>query len=370
MRDLRLDSFRGLALVVMTIDHLCGSFKGITYQLFGFVTAAELFVFLSGLVAGMVYSRRMKTHSYTEVRTMCWKRAGLLYVYHIVTILAVIAVASLCDPLLDSWRAWIPHYRKALLFEAPAKALGLTAILVYQPTHLDILPMYALFLIVLPWVLRLLNRKVGLVILLALTLGLWLSVQNVHSKQWLSGLYRPLGFRPPYFELLAWQCLFFLGLLCGKARVDTEKNRWLTELVRWGWLPALLLSFAMLLLRYDVISSRWVLTLFDLRAGTSISHLGWFRLLNFLCLVLAVAGPANRWPHFFQWRWLSLLGQHSLQVYTAHLAILFLLAPVWMRLRKLGLVQELAWTMLTLALLTAAAWGHQRWQHYRQQRNG
>ena len=44
-RDSRLDSLRGLALVIMMIDHLQGELKNYTYHVFGFVTAAEMFIF-------------------------------------------------------------------------------------------------------------------------------------------------------------------------------------------------------------------------------------------------------------------------------------------------------------------------------------
>src|SRR5574337_982851 len=56
-RDLRLDLLRGFAVVVMIVDHLGGA--SWLYLVTGgnnfYVSGAEAFIFISGLVVGMVY---------------------------------------------------------------------------------------------------------------------------------------------------------------------------------------------------------------------------------------------------------------------------------------------------------------------------
>ena len=53
-RDARLDMFRGLALVMIFINHVPGTFyETLTSRNFGFSDAAEAFVFMSGLAAGL-----------------------------------------------------------------------------------------------------------------------------------------------------------------------------------------------------------------------------------------------------------------------------------------------------------------------------
>ncbi len=58
-RDLRIDLLRGLAVLAMVIDHLAGPSR--LYLLTGgnrfFTSAAEGFIFLSGLSVGLVYRR-------------------------------------------------------------------------------------------------------------------------------------------------------------------------------------------------------------------------------------------------------------------------------------------------------------------------
>jgi hypothetical protein len=56
--NLTYDALRGWLLIVIACNHLYGSFVSqITREPFGFVSAAEGFVFLSGFVAYLVYSR-------------------------------------------------------------------------------------------------------------------------------------------------------------------------------------------------------------------------------------------------------------------------------------------------------------------------
>ncbi len=58
-RDLRLDLLRGFAAFAMIVDHLEGGRPWVAFVTGGdrfMVSAAEIFVFISGLVMGIVYS--------------------------------------------------------------------------------------------------------------------------------------------------------------------------------------------------------------------------------------------------------------------------------------------------------------------------
>src|SRR5947209_15498728 len=60
-RDIRLDLFRGLALWFIFIDHIPGNSVGqFTLRAFGFSDATEIFVFISGYTAALVYGRAMR----------------------------------------------------------------------------------------------------------------------------------------------------------------------------------------------------------------------------------------------------------------------------------------------------------------------
>ena len=59
-RELRLDLFRGLALWLIFIDHLSPDLlTWFTIRNYGFSDATEIFIFVSGYTAALVYGRAM-----------------------------------------------------------------------------------------------------------------------------------------------------------------------------------------------------------------------------------------------------------------------------------------------------------------------
>jgi hypothetical protein len=57
-RIIELDGLRGWLLIIIACNHLYGGYvTQFTREPFGFVSAAEGFVFLSGFVAYLVYAR-------------------------------------------------------------------------------------------------------------------------------------------------------------------------------------------------------------------------------------------------------------------------------------------------------------------------
>ncbi|EJZ16569.1 OpgC domain-containing protein, partial [Rhizobium sp. Pop5] len=61
-RDTRLDVLRGLALIMIFINHVPGQiFEYATTKNFGFSDAAEAFVLISGIAVGLAYGSRFET---------------------------------------------------------------------------------------------------------------------------------------------------------------------------------------------------------------------------------------------------------------------------------------------------------------------
>ena len=57
-RDTRVDFFRGVALILIFIDHIPGNvFARLTLTNFGFADAAEVFVLLAGIGAFLAYAK-------------------------------------------------------------------------------------------------------------------------------------------------------------------------------------------------------------------------------------------------------------------------------------------------------------------------
>ncbi len=319
-RQWELDALRGLMLVLMTLTHMPTGFSPVLSQPFGFVSAAEGFVFLSALLAGRVYGARAERQSFAELRGGLWRRAGRLY-------LCQLALLLLAFTLI----AWLGVVRQQggvtglleYFFIAPASAVGAALVLLHNPPLLDVLPLYILFMLITPWLLAH-GRRHGWRGLLCASLLLWL------AEQWglgaaLHGLAASAGWPVPYkdmgaFHLFAWQLLWVGGLCLGTRRQPWPRVRW------WLWGPALLLAGSTLLWRHMVGQDPMpgvpaVAALFDKWS------LGPLRLLNGAALVVLLLASAPLWRALPRPRPLELLGRQSLPVFCAHLVIvLFTLA--------------------------------------------
>ena len=84
-RDLRLDFFRGLALIFIFIDHIPENILSyFTLQTAQFYDAAEVFIFISGYTAALVYGRTLAVRGATYAAAQALRRAWQLYVMRVV----------------------------------------------------------------------------------------------------------------------------------------------------------------------------------------------------------------------------------------------------------------------------------------------
>src|SRR6476661_8406612 len=102
-RDLRIDLLRGFCVFAMIIDHIGGS--SWLYALTGgnrwLVSAAEGFVFLSGLTMGLVYREKIRRAGLRAAAMAALRRAGTLYLLTVALTLIFTALARLTD-----WSLW------------------------------------------------------------------------------------------------------------------------------------------------------------------------------------------------------------------------------------------------------------------------
>ena len=94
-RDLRIDWMRGLAMTLVIINHskLSSLFSWFSYERFWTVTAAEVFVVLSGAVLGMVYARKLNRGDWLGVVRGLGYRALVLYFAFLAVTLSILILA-------------------------------------------------------------------------------------------------------------------------------------------------------------------------------------------------------------------------------------------------------------------------------------
>ena len=104
VRDVRVDFFRGLALFMILVDHVVADpISRFTYQKYGFSDAAEIFVFLSGVSCGIVYSKVLARRGWTGFMAAITRRAVLIY-----ALLPIIQHHNFCSLKLLPLRSKMP----------------------------------------------------------------------------------------------------------------------------------------------------------------------------------------------------------------------------------------------------------------------
>ena len=321
-RQAELDWLRGLMLVLMTLTHVPTWFGARLGQPFGFVSAAEGFVFLSAFLVGRVYSQIARKRGFPAMRKAAFGRAAKVYAAHVGVLLFLFFVLV---PFATSHGAYAIMDLASFYVERPRVALVAGLALGYNPPLLDILPMYVLFIAASPRIIEFGTRR-GWGPLLALSAALWLFAQLGGGRHVYESIARLLEWPVPYaqtgaFSLLAWQLLWLVGVRAGslaaEARVTGQAERpWPRALI----FVALSVAAALLVVRHltgQVPSA----THPALNALFDKWHLGPLRLANFAVLAIL----AVHWRHVLvAWASRSMiatLGRASLTVFTAHLVL-------------------------------------------------
>lgn len=311
-RDLRLDGLRGLLLVIMALNHITTDLRVISEHPLGFVSAAEGFVFLAGLVAGFVFMRRRLRDGAAAARLSAWRRARAIYWAH----LGLLAFVCAWVLAFKAIAGTTPGNAPELLSINPIASLLAGPFLMYQPPLLDILPLYTGFMLLLPALLSAYARGHRATVVGA-SFGLW-ALTNAFVT---TDLTQPGLFFTGAFNPFAWQLLFVVGSACGDAWARGES---VVRTNRPGLVcAALAISIACFLVRHAFVPPLIPDGL--LHALENKNILAPLRLLNIAALFYVFYVAMQAAPRAFHWPPLALLGRHSLPVFAVHGAVAYIL---------------------------------------------
>ncbi|MBQ1202651.1 MAG: OpgC domain-containing protein, partial [Loktanella sp.] len=149
-RDPRLDVFRGLALVMIFINHAPRNYlENFTNRNFGFSDAAEGFVFMSGIAAGIAYSGYFRRNDPMQGVTRVLQRVWTLYQVHIVITVLAIAVAAAAAHWFGAPDMMRRHGIWTLVRDPLGFLIGVP-LLGHQIGYVNILPLYLVLLLLVP----------------------------------------------------------------------------------------------------------------------------------------------------------------------------------------------------------------------------
>lgn len=291
VRDVRLDFFRGVCLVIIFIAHIVDNpwARWIPAR-FGFSDATEIFVFCSGMASaiafGLTYKRLGFMTGTARVLFRCWQ----VYWSHIGLMLVVVASMIVVDGLLATGGS----YTRTLGFDALLDARAPQAIvgaltLTWVPHYLDILPMYLVILVMIPLMVGL-KQRFGVGAVVAVVLAMW----SATVLGWLTLPAEPWSNYTWFFNPFGWQLVFFSGfaLMAGWLPAPPIDRR-VVRVAAGYLLIALPLAWAPLHTNVEVlgVARELIETLFDK------STQGPLRYLHFMALAYlayAAAGEHGR----------------------------------------------------------------------------
>ncbi len=311
-RDLRLDFFRGVSLILIFIDHIPENILSyFTLQAIAFFDAAEVFIFISGFTAALVYGRRLADKGALHAIASVLRRAWQLYVAHIFLFVLFIAEVSYTATAFNN-----PMYNEEMrvtnFLAEPHIAVIKALLLEFQPTFLDILPLYILMLVIFPAILLGMQRHWLLVLVPSAVVYLAVQIFDIAVPAYPEG-------HVWFFNPLAWQFLFVAGAVLGNRALQGKRS---AGPLRLAYPAAAIVFLSALIVRVSwTIHGVWepfpALFLKELWPVNK-NNLSPLRLVTFFALVVLVATLVPRNARFLRSaaaRPLVQCGQQSLEIF-------------------------------------------------------
>ena len=315
-----LDALRGLFIVWMTLTHMPTRVSAWVDQPFGFLSSAEGFVFLSALLTARI-SIQKAAEDPAALQSRIWKRALKIYGIHVLmltlafTVVAALATEMHRDAIHNLLNFYLLH---------PGTAIAGSLLLLYCPPLLDILPLYVIFLAATPIILFW-AAKHGWRLPLAASFAIWLGAQ-LGLREWMhSSIVHITHLQIPVqeggaFNLLGWQAMWMAGLWLGAGSATGKTPLRYIK----GWMAAGALAVCLFFLG---VRHGWVgphLTPETLAFQLDKWHLGPLRVLNLVAFTVFFYWVRRFIFPLLQTEPLLTLGKASLEVFCAHIVLVFL----------------------------------------------
>lgn len=207
-RIMTFDLLRGYFLIVILLNHLNyypNGLRFLTGESFLYVSTAEGFFAVSGIVLGIIRGRKLIDKPFMVSARLLWKRAAQLYILSVLLTFFFTVIGQLFLQneglkygIYTDWSQWGTFVVQTLT-------------LTYSYGWADFLKYYALFLAVTPLALWLLRK------------GLWYLVLLLSLAVW--GLFPLSPLSPELSQPLSWQLVFMGGFVVGFYWDDIVK-RW------------------------------------------------------------------------------------------------------------------------------------------------
>jgi len=236
-RDLRIDLVRGIANWSIFVDHIPhNAVNLLTLRNFGFSGATDLFVFVGGYAAALLYGQMAEERGFIVTATRILKRVWHLYAAYVVLfviyidVIGQVAARYAVPDIID-------EYNVTGIVDHPVRVLAHGLLLQAKPLNLDTLQLVFPLLAAFPLILAGMLRWPRLT--LAASVALYVAARqfDLYLASFPDGRW--------YFNPFCWQLLFVLGAWFA---LDGGRHvRAMQQLAPLRWLALAWLAFALLI---------------------------------------------------------------------------------------------------------------------------
>jgi hypothetical protein len=289
-RDDRLELFGGIANWFIFLDHIPDNLVNlITVRNFGFSGAADIFIFVAGYTASIVYARIMLERGFIVGATRLFKHVWQLYVAYVV--LFVVYVVTITNVAAQyATPNIIYEFNVSGLVDHPIRTLAYGLFLESKPRNLDVLQLYIILMAFFPPVLRIMLHKPDLTLAGSVALYLVARAFEWNLPSFPDGSW--------YLNPFCWQLLFVFGAWL--ALGGLEKCRSFLELPLPLYFGIGYLAFALVMTmagRFPEFGRMLPAWLFDAFNPNDKTNLAPYRLLHFIVLAFIVTRSVPKdWP--------------------------------------------------------------------------
>ena len=319
-RDLGLDFFRGIALWLIFIDHVSPDLlTWFTIRNYGFSDAAEIFIFISGYTAALVYGRATFETGFVIGTARLLRRVWQIYTAHLLLFLVLMAEIAVVMAVSEKPSFYVGEMEVADFFKEPGPVMIQTLLLRFRPLNMDVLPLYVVLMLCLPLVFALARLHRDLPLAVAVVFYVLTNRFDLHLSTYGNGFWS--------FNPCAWQLLFVFGAWCalgGGRRISPALDNPYIFWLAVAWLgAAFFVTMTWYFPQLEGVIPAWLARLIYPINKTDFDIL---RFVHFLALAVVALRfvPSGRDGLQSGWaRPLILCGQYSLQIFALGVALSF-----------------------------------------------
>ena len=295
--DLRLSLLLGIAAWFLFLDHIPhNAVSGLTLRNFGFSGATDLFVFVGGYIAAILYGKMMLERGFIVAATRIFRRVWQLYVAYValfviyINLIGYVARKTAAPEIIHEFNiaGILGHTIRTLIYGLLLQA---------KPLNLDVLQLFIVLMAFFPIVLFGMMRRPNLTVVGSIALYLAARRLDWNLSSFPEGRW--------YFNPFSWQLLFVLGswfALMGRTQMRIIRSLQDITILRFAALVYLLFALAVTMAgKFPQLGEHIPASVLNVFLPNDKENLAPYRVLHFLAMAFLFTLMVPRNWRGFQW---------------------------------------------------------------------